>query len=89
MDYKKHTQNRFIERFKMILSDKDYKELCQLTKTYNNFIMKQKSKKVYKKIIHFKNKYMWCVYNRRNTVFTVYPIHGNDKLNYKINGASI
>ena len=85
MDYIVHTQKRFLERFKIDLSVEEYKELVEINKVSNDYQIVQRDKKrVYKKIILYKDRYLWCVFNRKNTVLTVYPARKNDLIKYKI-----
>lgn len=74
MDYRKHTKDRYFERFNIELSDDDYNNLCELSKQDNYIIKPDINRRVYKKIIFYNNKHMWIIYNRKNTIFTVYPI---------------
>lgn len=48
MDYKNHTQQRYLERFKKQLSDEDYFEICRNLQKFRNIyisIVKVKVKK--------------------------------------------
>lgn len=80
----KHTQQRYFERFNEILSDDDYNEICSLLIISNDDTLRL-TKNKYKKIIIFKEKYMWCVFNRRLFVITIYPLNRKEIINYKNN----
>ena len=76
MDYKKHTKERFFERFKKEITDNEYTNLCELCKNEKNFIMiKTSYKKRLKVIVYFNNIYIWCALSQKNNVLTVHPIN--------------
>jgi hypothetical protein len=78
MDYKKHTQDRYLQRFGAILTDDDYSSMKLLVCKDNAY---KKNRNVFKEIIKYKNQYIWCVFNRKNTIFTVYPVKKKRKKN--------
>ena len=73
MDYKLHTQQRYLERFRKTLSDNEYQVLCELTKS-TGWSVRPDKKRIFKTIIIYNNSLLWCVFNKKNTVFTVYPV---------------
>lgn len=91
MDYKKHTKDRFIEKFSKTykckkiglteLSDENYYELCSIANDeklvlYEDPIKKKKSKR---KIIFYKNILMWCVVSHKKKIIkTIYPVRKKD-----------
>ena len=89
MDYKLHTQQRYLERFRKTLSDNQYQVLCELTKSAGWSIRPDK-RRVFKTIVEYDNRLMWCIFNRKNTVFTVYPFKNKHKNNiYEISSSRI
>jgi hypothetical protein len=81
MDYRKHTNERYEQRFKKILSDSDYVRMSQLLNIQDAHKL---SKNVFKELIYFDKKYIWCIFNRKYTIFTVlYPKKKDIKLSAK------
>lgn len=80
MDFKKHTQERYKERFNAELSDSEYMQICELCKSGKIYIEKPSAKKRSKKVvIVYREIFMWCVISkRRKIVKTVYPVSKKD-----------
>jgi len=74
-----HTKERYLERFNHILSDDDYNELCSLSSKENAIRI---STNKYRSVILFKEKYIWCIFNRHNNIITLYPLGKKDILSY-------
>lgn len=77
MDYKKHTKERYLERFKSELTDDDYTELCNICKSDNVILQVRQNRlnknRNRKNLILFRNKYTWCVLSKRGKIKTVFP----------------
>ena len=82
-DYKKHTKERFKERFlsnpyyikegfKDEMTDDEYQNLCELCKDNDIGYLYTK----YKKVIQFRGFYMWVAFTKKTrTVKTIFPIN--------------
>jgi hypothetical protein len=72
VDYCKHTRERMRERFRINLTDIEYHLLCQsITEEGSHDTKKPRIKK---KIINYKGKLMWVVFNRKHTIITVMTV---------------
>ncbi len=94
MDYKKHTQQRFIERFIPIikrkktggsiidwleLTDDDYSNLCRISLENPLFIHTEKRRV----IVKYRNTFMWCCLSKKGKIVkTIYPIDTSDFRKY-------
>ena len=74
MNYKKHTQDRFFERFKFIITDAEYDILCKMCN--DNFIQIEPNRnRSIKKIIKYNNIYICCIISHKTKIIkTVYPV---------------
>lgn len=92
MDYKRHTKERFKEKFLPIittkklkiidwvdLTDNDYKEICIICN--NSPLFKQAEKN--RVLIKYNDTYLWCVLTKKKSVVkTIYPIDKSDFRKY-------
>lgn len=90
MDYKKHTKDRFAERFQNVssckkvgiidITDEDYFKMCELASDDSKgFLKKITNRGGYKKIIFYNGIPMWCaVSEKKKIIRTVYPIKNSD-----------
>ena len=83
MDFKKHTQERYKQRFLRELSDSDYEKMCEMCKNGNTLFEKISPKKErrrsHKMIILFNDIYTWVVVSKRKKIIkTVYPMRAKD-----------
>ena len=86
MDYFKHTQKRFFERFKnswsfkksgMIdLTIEDYHKMCEICKDDSKVLLQENLKKRgCRKLIYYNGISMWCVISHKSKIIkTVYPV---------------
>ena len=89
MDYKKHTQERFLERFMYYnhrvtekrpemkyLTDDDYYNMCEICKNNSNVLyQEQKHNKATLKVIQYKGRNFSCIIsNKKKIIKTIYPV---------------
>jgi len=76
MDYKKHTQERFFEKLKVIITDDEYNNLCEICNKDENIIIQIPNRnRSYKKIIKFNNNFICCIVSHKKKIIkTIYPI---------------
>lgn len=76
MDYKKHTKDRFKERFGQNMSDTEYFELTEIARLNPNKV--KVSNKASKVIVNFKGNDITCILSyKKKIVKTVYPAEVN------------
>ena len=90
MDYKKHTKDRFAERFINVpeckkagltyITDEDYYKMCELASSDDyGFLKKITNRGGYKKVIFYIGIPMWCAVSKKKKIIrTVYPIRKRD-----------
>ena len=76
VDYKKHTQERFLERFNKILSDEDYYKLCEIGKDdTQGYLLEQVKRGAKRKIVVYNDVMMWCVFSGKKRILkTLYMV---------------
>ena len=100
MDYRKHTKERFLERFVPMfkskkvkykdqrdfkeLTDADYDTMCELCGTSATFKIPS-YKKGSKVIIEYKGINFWCVISHKSKIIkTIYPVRNSDYKRYSL-----
>ncbi|MCK9574712.1 MAG: hypothetical protein M0R51_01900 [Clostridia bacterium] len=76
MDYKIHSQERYLERFKKSMNDLDYIELCEIGKDDSKgFLLEQVKRGAKRKVVLFNGDYVWCVFSGKKRILkTVYVV---------------
>lgn len=83
--YRNHCQERFNEKFfkkgNDTLSEEEYMVLCEKCKKENSlYEVYGRGKNIVKKVIVFKDRYIFCVYDKKNNIIrTLYPVPKNIK----------
>lgn len=85
MDYKLHTQERYLERYKEILTDDNYFELCEICRKQESWLSNTQVKRGASRIlIMYNNHKVTCIVSRKKKIVkTVLHLTKKDKnLNY-------
>jgi hypothetical protein len=82
MDYKKHTIERYKEKFLSEISEEDYNKLKEIVSIENAIKLK---KKRYKTILFYKERYMTIIFNDKKTIITTYPARRTKVKEFKQN----
>lgn len=77
-----HTQKRYLERFNTDLSDDEYNKLCLLAIKEDAIKL---TKHKYRRVIIFKEQYIWCTFNRFQSIITLFPLSKKEILAYNSN----